>query len=181
MTTIPESLRAVAPERLVDLDVREELRAGGEPFQRIMAAVGALPGGSVLRIRATFEPAPLYRVLGKRGFAHATEELGPEDWRVWFYRDEAEAAPALAPAPAEPAGDDVVVIDVRDLDPPEPMMRTLAALEKLPMGKTLLQINSRVPKFLLPKLAQRGFVYEIREHADMVRVFIRHSDPKEMQ
>lgn len=173
---IPETLRSTAAERIVDLDVRDELRAGGEPFSRIMGAVAALPPGSVLRLRAIFEPAPLYRVLGKQGFAHATEELGPEDWRVWFYR---EGAPLAAAAPPVDLGDpELVVIDVRDLDPPEPMVRTLDALSRLPRGKTLVQINSRVPQLLLPKLRQRGFVHEIREEAEIVRVFIRHDEEK---
>ncbi|MCZ7682957.1 MAG: DUF2249 domain-containing protein [Sandaracinaceae bacterium] len=158
--------------------MREELRAGGEPFQRIMTAVATLPEGCVLRIRAIFEPAPLYRVLGNRGFAHATEMLGPDDWRVWFHRSEggtiATEAAEPAPAPDEGLGDDVIVLDVRDLDPPEPMVRTLAALRQMPTGKTLVQINSRVPQFLLPKLRQRGFLYEIHEQPDIVRVFIRH-------
>lgn len=176
VSTISETLRSVPSERLVDLDVREELRGGGEPFARIMAAIRELPQDGVLRLRAIFEPAPLYRVLGKQGFSHATEQLDSDDWRVWFYR---EAAPArVAPiAPAPDVGtDEVTVLDVRDLDPPEPMMRTLAALEKLPRGKTLLQINARVPQFLLPKLSQRGFVYEIHEQPEMVRVFIRHAE-----
>ena len=177
MNTVPESLRATPRERVVDLDVRDQLRAGEEPFRRIMAAVGALPQGAVLRIRATFEPEPLYRVLGKRGFAHATEELGPEDWRVWFYRDEATRLDTASPPPTpdETGRDDLIVLDVRDLDPPEPMVRTLAALKTMPPAKTLLQINSRVPQLLLPKLHQRGFVYEIHEQPEVVRVFIRHA------
>ena len=175
-TVVPGALAEIGRERIVDLDVREELRAGGEPFSKIMAAVASLPPDGVLRVRAIFEPAPLYRVLGKQGFAHATEELGAEDWRVWFYRD---AAVAIA-APSQVLVDDpeLVVLDVRDLDPPEPMVRTLDALTRLPRGKTLVQINSRVPQFLLPKLRQRGFVHEIREQADLVRVFIRHAEEK---
>src|SRR5690606_23171395 len=41
---------------------------------------------------------------------------------------------------------------------------------------TLLHINVRVPRFLLPRLEERGFTYEVREQApDLVRVFIRRS------
>ena len=68
--------------------------------------------------------------------------------------------------------DNVVVLDVRGLEPPEPMIRTLAALEQLPPGSTLVQINVRVPKFLLPLLDERGFTYDIREQGDVVRLFI---------
>ena len=191
----PEFLASLAPERIVDLDVREDLRAGREPFSRIMAAREALPADCVLRVRAIFEPVPLYSAMQRHGLAHWTEELGEEDWRVWFWREgEAEAlaradgasvAAAHAPgaadvgAPGEAddamqSAGDVVVLDVRYLEPPEPMVRTLEALEHLPAGATLVQINVRVPRFLLPRLEERGFTYEVREQGpDLVRVFIR--------
>ena len=53
------------------------------------------------------------------------------------------------------------------------MVRTLAALEQLPTGSTLLQeLNVRVPRFLLPKLGELGFTYEVREQSDeLVRIF----------
>ena len=73
---------------------------------------------------------------------------------------------------------DVIVLDVRGLEPPEPMVRTLEALAEMPRGKTLVQINVRVPQFLLPKLTERGFTYDIREQGpDLVRLFIRHREP----
>jgi uncharacterized protein (DUF2249 family) len=181
---VPAALLDVPPERIVDLDVREELRAGREPFRLIMSAAGRVDGGGVLRLRAIFEPAPLYPVLGRQGFSHFTEQLGADDWRVWFWRDGGGAhaargatTPAVAPIVEEP---DVIVLDVRGLEPPEPMVQTLEALERLPRGKTLLQINVRVPQFLLPQLAARGFVHEVRvQSEDLVRIFIRHAHPGE--
>jgi uncharacterized protein (DUF2249 family) len=72
------------------------------------------------------------------------------------------------------AGGDVVVLDVRGLEPPEPMVRTLEALERLPEGATLVQLNVRVPQFLLAELEARGFTYEVREQREgLVRLFIR--------
>lgn len=169
---LPAALLATPPERLIDLDVREDLRSGREPFARIMGAVKALAPEQVLRLRAIFEPAPLYGVLAKKGFAHATEQLAADDWRVWFFRSEDARTTTTTSVEVE---EDVVVLDVRDLEPPEPMVRTLEALETLPRGRTLLQLNVRVPQFLLPKLEERGFVYEIREQSrDLVRLFIRH-------
>lgn len=180
---IPAALLATPPDRVVELDVRDDLRAGREPLTRILDAVRALPPDAVLRLRATFEPVPLYAVLGKQGLAHHTERLADDDWRVWFHRDPTVAtAPARGAAPPSPpagdASDDVVVLDVRDLEPPEPMLRTLEALARLPPGKTLVQINVRVPQFLLPKLDERGFTYEIRAQSkELVRLFIRHRQP----
>ena len=69
-----------------------------------------------------------------------------------------------------------VWLDVRGLEPPEPMMRTLAALEVLPADHTLAQVNARVPQFLLPVLAERGFVWEIDDSA-ADRVVVRIARP----
>ncbi|NVB82562.1 MAG: DUF2249 domain-containing protein [Kofleriaceae bacterium] len=175
---IPPSLRSHAPDRIVDLDVREDLRAGKEPFRRILDAARALPVGSVLRVRAIFEPAPLYAVLAKHGLGHATECLGPEDWRVWFHHEAPTPGREEPTEVAAPADGDVIVLDVRGLEPPEPMVRTLEALATMPRGMTLVQLNVRVPQYLLPKLAERGFTYEVREQGpDLVRLFIRHREP----
>ncbi|HSJ31277.1 MAG TPA: DUF2249 domain-containing protein [Longimicrobiales bacterium] len=182
----PAALAAIDDERIVVLDVRDELRAGREPFSLIMGALRSVPEGGALVIRAIFEPVPLYAVMKRQGLEHWTEELAADDWRVSFYPPAAdgvakEATPAASTAPAPPtdAADpegDVIVLDVRGMEPPEPMMRTLAALEQLPAGATLLQINVRVPQFLLPMLEERGFTYHVREQEpDLVRVFIRHS------
>jgi len=179
----PAALAAIAPEKLVELDVREDLRSGREPFNLIMAARQRVPVGGALSVRAIFEPVPLYQVMGRQGFEHHTEQLGDEDWQVWFYPATQAAAAPTPTAPAAPAvagppngettDPGVVVLDVREMEPPEPMAATLEALERLPPGGTLLQINVRVPQFLLPLLEERGFSYEVRQQApDLVRVLI---------
>jgi len=170
---VPAALLATPSELLVDVDVREDLRAGREPFARIMGAARSLSPQNVLRVRAIFEPAPLYGVFAKKGLAHFTEQLAPDDWCVWFFHSDAARAPSTESTNSEE--DDVIVLDVRDLEPPEPMIRTFEALATMPRGKTLVQLNVRVPQFLLPKLDEQGFVYEIREQSkDLVRLFIRH-------
>lgn len=196
----PVALERIPADARVEVDVRDDLRNGKEPFSRIMAARREVPPGGALRVRAIFEPVPLYAVMEKQGLAHHAEQLGPEDWSVWFYpaRQDGGAAPesdprqiaapevvpgggeasqqARAPGGAD-EGDGVVVLDVRGLEPPEPMVRTLAALEELPPGGTLVQINVRVPQFLLPQLQERGFAYEIREQSpELVRLFITRNE-----
>jgi len=189
----PAELESVAPHRILDLDVREDLRAGKEPFQRIMHARQALAEDGVLRVRAIFEPRPLYTVFGNQGLAHWTERLADDDWRVWFYpaaagathAATAETRPRAARAERSlhtcgsprPEPTDVLVLDVRGMEPPEPMERTLVALETLPPGHTLVQLNTRVPRFLLPELEARGFQYTIHEQEPgVVRVFIRRAE-----
>lgn len=175
---IPAALTGLPADRIVECDVREDLRAGIEPFRRILDAARALPPGSALRVRAIFEPAPLYGVLARQGLAYATERLADDDWRVWFFHDAAAArADTVSPAATVTDDADVIVLDVRGLEPPEPMVRTLEALAEMPRGKTLVQINVRVPQYLLPKLSERGFAYDIREQGpDLVRLFIRHRE-----
>lgn len=188
----PAALSAIPASAIVELDVREDLRNGKEPFSRIMAARRDVPPAGALRIRAIFEPVPLYAVMEKQGFAHHTEQQGPEDWSVWFYSTVAppvvatdrESPPVsvghMGVTEYEEAGSEgVVVLDVRGLEPPEPMVRTLAALEELPHGGTLVQLNVRVPQFLLPQLDERGFTYEIRvQSPDLVRLFITRNQTK---
>lgn len=175
---MPPAFANVAEDQITDLDVREDLRKGEEPFSKIMQAQIAVAPGGMLRIRAIFEPIPLYMVLGKQGFTHWTERLADDDWRVWFYRGDASANPtaaAIAKAADQQAADaDFVVLDVRGLEPPEPMTRTLEMLEQLPAGQAVLQINERVPQFLLPILEERGFEYVLMSKtSNEVRGLIR--------
>lgn len=175
----------------VELDVREELSSGGEPFSRIMAAVAALGEGEVLHLRAPFEPVPLFGVMQKRGFGHKMEKRADDDWSVWFFRQsktESDESAATATAPTRPSApatrqDNItsdngavrpeVWLDVRDLEPPEPLVRTLEALEILPKANVLVQVNVRVPQFLLPILRERGFHFTIDEsQPDEVQVRI---------
>ncbi len=123
------------PVAQVHLDVREDIQRGQEPFTRIMTAVKALAGDQALVLRVPFEPIPLYDVLGKRGFAHWTERRAPDDWSVWFYRD---AAPRSEPAavPATPARRRTV-LDVRGLEPPQPLLRVLQEIDRLGPGAEL--------------------------------------------
>jgi uncharacterized protein (DUF2249 family) len=73
-------------EGAVLVDVREDIRAGREPFGRIMEALGSLRDGQELRLINSFEPVPLYDVMAERGFAHQAERLPDGDWHVRFFR-----------------------------------------------------------------------------------------------
>lgn len=143
-----------------DLDVRPILREGGEPFSAIMDAVEALAPGQSLRLLATFKPLPLFQVLGARGFGHTAREIGGGDWEVIFSPVGAEAGiirgDARQSATAEVWPAPSSRIDCRELVPPEPMARTLEAVEALPPGETLVSLLPREPRFLFPELEVRG-------------------------
>jgi hypothetical protein len=51
----------------------------------------------------------------------------------------------------------VVILDARGLEPPEPMIRILEALNSLPGDAVLQAHTDRRPIHLLPMLEHRGF------------------------
>jgi uncharacterized protein (DUF2249 family) len=147
----------------LDLDVRPILRSGGEPFQKIMEAVASLTPEQGLRLFATFKPVPLFGVLDARGFSHEERELGGGDWEVTFRR-KASASPTQTEQAPKAADDGdwpapVQHLDNRDLDPPEPMVRILAATEAMKKGEVLSALLCREPVFLLPELVKRGHAW----------------------
>jgi uncharacterized protein (DUF2249 family) len=168
----PAGLAAIPPERCVPLDVRPLLARGQEPFATIMAAVAGLAADQALVLRAPFEPVPLYRALGKRGFAHWTERHADDDWSIWFYRGE----PPAASAPH--AGATGGTLDVRGLEPPQPMVAVLERLETLGPGETLTVLHDRRPTFLYPQLDERGFTHATDEpEPGVVRIVIERAAP----
>lgn len=172
----PAGLAAVPVEAIVHLDVRDDIKNGVEPFAKIMGAVKSLGGDQVLVLRAPFEPFPLYQVLGQRGFAHWTDRRAADDWSVWFYRqaDDAEPRGGAAPAPARAREMPRAVIDVRGLEPPQPMVVVLEEADRLGPGEHLEVIHDRRPVFLYPQLDERGLEHQTDEpEPGVVRIVIR--------
>ncbi|MDE2377205.1 DUF2249 domain-containing protein [Bradyrhizobium sp.] len=143
----------------IDVDVRPILRAGGEPFSIIMATLQRLAPGQGLRLYAPFKPVPLFDVMAGKGFGHEETELGGGEWEVRF-SPVGQAVPANEPPANAASADDwpaaTVQLDVRELDPPEPMVRILAAIEQLVPGQTLSARLGREPVFLFRELTKRG-------------------------
>lgn len=156
------------------VDVRPDLRAGREPFAKIMAAAAAVAVGDTLVLYATFKPVPLLGVLKAQGFESEATPLDDGEWRIDLRRLAGPgAAPGTMPgldqasAETDPAVQtgagpaDAVHLDNRGLEPPEPMVRTLEAVHALVAGQQLIGQFDRTPMFLLPKLKDLGFVCEV--------------------
>lgn len=163
----------------VDLDVRPILRRGGEPFEKIMKTVEALRPNQGLRLYATFKPIPLFQVLGAKGFTFDARELDGGDWEVLF-RPAAAPEPAAQALPdAPPEGTEwpqpILHMDNRELDPPEPMVRILAATEELDSGQVLSALLGREPTFLFPELAKRGHAWrgDFEPDGTTYKIFVR--------
>ena len=156
---------------LITLDVREDLRRGREPFSKIMGAVAQLQPDEKLRLIAPFEPTPLFAVLNRQGFDHESKQIPSGDWEVLFTRRCGEAA-AFVP-PARPPGravktepPEIIDVDARGLEPPQPLVKILEALAVLPAGAELRAHTERKPMHLYARLEERGFAGETEEQND---------------
>jgi uncharacterized protein (DUF2249 family) len=72
--------------RIIEVDVREDIRAGREPFSRILAAAARVGPTGELVLIAPFEPVPLYNVLAAHGFTHSAREVEGGNWEIRFAR-----------------------------------------------------------------------------------------------
>ena len=71
------------------------------------------------------------------------------------------------------------VIDVRGLEPPQPMVRVLEALDRLGPEVQLEVLHERRPIFLYPQLDERGFTHETDEpEPGLVRIVIRRPEAR---
>lgn len=160
--------------QIVTLDVRDDIRSGREPFSKIMAAIAALRADEQLLLIAPFEPKPLFDVLRKQGFAHSAKALGNGDWEILFTRQ--SAAAGVSPQPtttangsrggAAPSGSQVVDVDARGLEPPQPLVTILEAVATLPANAELRARTDRRPMHLYSHLEERGFIGESEEQSD---------------
>ena len=128
------------PTQFRDLDTAPIFARGEDPFSAITEACATLDSGEALRVRVHFEPRPLFSVMKSRGFRHISVEVDG-GYHIYFVRDQ-----------------QAEVLDVRGLEPPEPMMNILARLEELGPGAILMVEHHRDPVLLYDKLTERGFV-----------------------
>ncbi len=160
--------------KTVTVDVREDIRNGREPFAKIMAAAAGLAPNERLLLIAPFEPIPLFAVLAKQGFQYESRSVGSGDWEVLFTRATTPSA-SQAPAPgredrhgdgftSDPA--EVVELDARGLEPPQPMVKILEAVSALRPCAELRARTDRRPMHLYPHLEERGFIAETKNQPD---------------
>lgn len=150
---VPAPLPDFDPAVVVDLDARDDLRAGREPLARILAAAESLAPGAVLHLRSPFQPTPLFAVLARLGFAFHTESFAPDDWSSWFWQGTPTiAAPSTArPEPID-SGD---VWDLRRLPAPEPLRLVLERIAGDPVAFDVLL--PAFPELLDGLLAAQGW------------------------
>jgi uncharacterized protein (DUF2249 family) len=150
--------------RIVTVDVREDIRVGRVPFSKIMLAVDGLRANEDLLLIAPFEPVPLFEVLAMRGFSHIKRHTPEGDWEILFTRQ----SRATESTCAQPGGksDDILEVDARGLEPPEPLIKIMECLSTVPAGRELRAHTDRKPMHLFPLLAEKGFIGESEKQKD---------------
>ena len=116
------------------IDVRPILADGHDPFFEIMAVVDTVPVAGGLTIDAPFNPSPMRRVLGRRGFISYARRIAAHHWRLFLLHDEsgdAEQPPSVTTDTGAKVWrtDDGVHIDVRGLERPVPMIAILSLID----------------------------------------------------
>lgn len=154
---------------IVILDVRDDINQGREPFGTIMSTVARLRPDEILRLIAPFEPLPLFSVLAKKGYAHASQQLESGDWEVLFtprsgQKIETKRDTTAVAGEAKPSS--YIEVDARGLEPPQPMVKILEALANLPAKTGIRARTDRRPMHLYAHLEERGFAGETTEQTD---------------
>ncbi|HEV2483018.1 MAG TPA: DUF2249 domain-containing protein [Puia sp.] len=184
----PPLLQHLGPDQVLELDVRPLIAAGNDPLKAILEKIRMLEPGMVLKIINSFTPLPLIALLSKKGFRSWTDNIEEDVVNTYFLLDEQANADIPIGAPDTSAAatsneaawsammkrfaGNLVSLDVRELQMPLPMMAILETLDDLPPGNGLFVHHKRIPVFLLPELAERGFTYRIHEAEGEVQLLI---------
>ncbi|MCC5932409.1 MAG: DUF2249 domain-containing protein [Cyclobacteriaceae bacterium] len=173
-----EKLAMLASYEIVDLDVRPVLAGGTDPLHIILDKVNTLKKNQALKIINTFKPAPLITLLGKKGFEHTVKNPAPGLIETYFFKtdnfgDSDEITPLKIDSDTsdwhvlyKKYQDKKTKIDVRGLQPPQPMTLILEKLENLPDDEALLVQHEKIPVFLLPELHNLNYSYQINEESE---------------
>lgn len=166
--------------KVVELDVRPYLRKKLEPFQVIMDTVKKLEEDSLFVLHATFKPTPLYGVLRTKGLVSKTEKMAKDHWIITFVNkknkhllkdikgseEKEHLVRKKTTTSTEPRESKSIQLDNRGLEPPQPMIRTLSALDRSLPGDVVYIHNDRVPVFLIEELNNLGYPFEVDEQPD---------------
>ena len=157
----PEFLKYIDEQKIKKLDVRSIIDSGKDPFINIMSFIKELGEDDIFLLVNSFEPIPLYSVLEKKGFIHFTEK-NENVFEVYFYKSESSKNPKVEDDKEQSDHKEydlsnVIEIDVRELGPPEPMVRILETLSQVDEKTLLLVHHHREPMMLYPKLEERGY------------------------
>jgi Uncharacterized conserved protein (DUF2249) len=73
--------------KVIELDVREDIKNNQDPFETIMSIVSPFQEGDTLILHTPFQPVPLYGVLKSKGFGYETEEINEKHFKITFIKN----------------------------------------------------------------------------------------------
>jgi len=156
----PEVLKNINSDKIKKLDVRPIIDSGKDPFLEIMTKIKSLNDDEILHLINSFEPIPLYSVLEKKGFNHWTEK-SENVFNVFFFKtavsDELQTEEPKSQQTETIEYENMIELDVRQLVPPEPMMKILENISKVDDKTVMIVHHHREPMMLYPKLEERGY------------------------
>jgi uncharacterized protein (DUF2249 family) len=133
----------------VILDVRPILAAGREPLATILEAKQNLQPGQDLHLIAPFAPKPLYALFEADGFSVQQEMQQDGSWKIVFHRGNST--------------DEITELDLRFLEPPAPLQKSLEALAKLQREQLLVLHTRFKPVHLIEQMDEAAFDYDCEE------------------
>ncbi len=136
-------------DRIRDLDIAPLLAQDVDASATIHFAIESLGRGGVLKISAAARPDEILETLRRNGHTATDRRMAPHRWAV-------EVVVGGAP-PIE---------DLRDLEPPEPLVRILKATVDMPSGAVFLARLPHYPRPLIPHLEARRLRWSIYEEPD---------------
>ena len=174
-TEVPQFVQSLTQLKVTELDVCPVIASGSDPLKMIMEEVKKVKSGEVLKIINSFQPTPLILMLQKKGFETYCNNISDNLSETYFYKKGANNI--TEETTEKQVSNDwesllhqfenkLQTIDVRHLQMPQPMLTILDALEHLTPGTALYVYHKRIPVYLLPELAEKGFEYRIKEIQD---------------
>lgn len=169
----PDFLKSLKATQIETFDVRNLLANGNDPLKIILKKIKQLEIGHALNVINTFEPVPLIALMEKQGFKTYVETIAEDRFDTYFYKT--PGANSIKSPEMDELSDvsdwdillkkfenNLIEIDVRSLEMPEPMIRILHALEDLRADQALYVFHKKVPVFLLNELNDRAFEFRIK-------------------
>ncbi|MDT8316797.1 MAG: DUF2249 domain-containing protein [bacterium] len=60
----------------------------------------------------------------------------------------------------------IIVVDCRELEPPEPMIKVLEAVNNMADDEAVIMIHRKMPRLLFSRLDELGFSHEVTEESE---------------
>ncbi len=145
---------------LTHLDVRRIPCSAKHP--QIFQRWAEIPVGGHFVLINDHDPVPLYyqfEALFRGAFTWEYLVDGPMEYQIKITRLALSVFATPPPPPRRaplPTGAAPLQLDLRGLEPPEPMLRILTTLENLPVGTRFQARTDRQPLHLFPELTARG-------------------------